>query len=119
MFKPAFGPDPYFTLLPDNLIICLARFRTTNNVLPVNRMRYDGIPRNERICVKCTMNDVADEFHYLFVCPHFNTIRKQCLSPYFLNRPNVVKYEHLMSSKNRKVLSKLKVFIVNISSELI
>ena len=90
MFKPSFGLDPYFTLLPDNFVICLARFRTTNNVLPVNRLRYNATPRHERICEKCTLNDIADEFHYLFVCPYFNILRKQCLARYYLHRPNVL-----------------------------
>ena len=47
MFKPTFKTDPYFTLLPDSCVISLARFRTTNNVLPVNRLRFDRIPHRE------------------------------------------------------------------------
>ena len=37
--------------------------------MPVNRLRYQNIPRYDRKCEKCDLNEIGDEFHYLFVCP--------------------------------------------------
>ena len=118
MFKPTFGSDPFFTSLPDNCVICLARFRTTNNVLPVHRLRFDRIPRRERTCEKCTLQDVGDEFHYIFVCPFFDALRKQNLPRYFFDKPNVLKYHKLMSTKKRGLLLKLKHFVCRLRMEL-
>ena len=70
MFKPSFGADPYYLVLPQNYMFTILRFRTTNNNLPVNKLRYENIPRNDRICDKCNMHDVADDFYYLFVWMH-------------------------------------------------
>ena len=47
------------------------QFRNTNNNLPVNRRRFEGIAGNERICHKCDIGEVGDEYHYLFSCPFF------------------------------------------------
>ena len=118
MFKPTFGPDPFVAMLPNNCVISLMKFRTTNNILPVNRQRYEGIPRNERLCDKCNLHDVADEFHYLFVCPFFSKIRNECIPKYFITHPNTVKYNHLLSAKNKHLLLKLKKFITVLSNEL-
>ena len=66
MFKTMFVQERYISLLPTNLAIRLARFRTTNNSLPVNKLRFDAIPRDERLCQKCPQREVGDEFHYIF-----------------------------------------------------
>ena len=79
MIKNNFGQERYLSILPYNCIISLIRFRTTNNSLPVNVQRYYNIDRIYRTCDKCTSNDVADEFHYLFVCPYFTSIREKCI----------------------------------------
>ena len=118
MFKPVFCQEPFFTLLPDNYVISLTRFRTTNNALPVNQLRFNGVPRHERMCDKCTSRDVADEFHYLFVCPFFGESRKKFLPSRYVSRPNTLKFHQLFSSNNKKLLLKLKHFIVRISKDL-
>ena len=117
MFKTVFVQERYISLLPTNLAIKLARFRTTNNSLPVNILRYDAIPRNERLCQKCQQREVGDEFHYIFCCPYFDAKRKGCLSPYFHRRPNAIKFNELFNS-NKKTLLKLAHFVDFIEKEL-
>ena len=111
MFKTSFCVEPYYLMLPYNYMITMFKFRTTNNNLPVNTLRYTDTPRNERICGKCNLLDVADEFHYLFACPFFDADRKRYLPKYFLNRPSAYKFQTLFTSKKRKVLIKLRHFI--------
>ena len=116
MFKPSFGADPYYLVLPQNYMFTILKFRTTNNNLPVNKLRYENLPRNERICDKCNKNDVADEFHYLFVCPFFDALRKKHLPLYYFVRPNAYKFNVLMSSGNKPLLIRLKHFITAIDN---
>ena len=116
MFKPTFGQERYITLLPTNLAIKLARFRTTNNLLPVNRLRFDHISRNERLCQKCQMEEIGDEFHYIFCCPYFEAKRKACLPQYFQKRPNAIKFNKLFNS-NKKTMLKLTHFVEYVNNE--
>ena len=71
--------DPYNTKLPSTCALTLFKFRVTDNYLPVNRLRYNNIQRHERKCVKCDLNEVGDEFHYLFNCPFLSDERKECI----------------------------------------
>jgi len=117
MFKTAFGQEKYIKLLPTNLAIKLARFRTTNNFLPVNRLRFENVPRDERLCTKCEMGEIGDEFHYVFCCPYFNAKRKECLPAYFLRRPNAIKFNELFNAK-KKTLLKLVHYVEFLNREL-
>ena len=49
-------------------------------------------------------NDTGDEFHYLFVCNHFKSERKNFLMPYFYKRPNIIKIKELLSTENENPL---------------
>ena len=118
MFKESFGQDPYFTLLPQDCVLTLLKFRTTNNQLPVNVLRYQDVTRNERICQKCDLGDVADEFHILFTCTFFKRKREELIPTFYRNRPNSIKYKALMQCVEKKVLLKLKRFITIVNREL-
>ena len=117
MFKPAFGQERYISLLPTNLAIKLARFRTTNNMLPVNKLRFENVPRNERICQKCEMNEIGDEFHYLFCCLFFDIKQRACIPGFYRIRPNAIKFNKLFNS-NKKTMLKLTHFIDFVQKEL-
>ena len=118
MFKDSFEQNCFFTLLPNDCIIKLVKFRTTNNKLPVNRQRYSDVPRNERICDKCDLLEIGDEFHYIFTCPFFADIRQKCLTPYYYKRPNSIKYKHLFSTQRKPTLLKLCHLLTCINNNL-
>ena len=118
LFKESFKQEPFIHSLPTNCTITLIRFRTTNNSLPVNKLRYDNIDRAERICTKCNLNDIGDEFHYLFICPSFKRQRSELLPEYFIKRPNTLKYKELFNSEDKSVMLKLKRFICILDNTL-
>jgi hypothetical protein len=51
--------------------------------------RYNKTPRNERFCKKCNTDEIEDEMHFLLLCNHFETERKNILvageNNFFLN----------------------------------
>eukprot|EP00884_Botryococcus_braunii_P013032 jgi/Botrbrau1/2172/Bobra.101_2s0012.1 len=53
------------------------RFRLGCHDLPVDTGRRQGIRRDERICTRCSLEMVGDEFHFLFICPLLEHIRSQ------------------------------------------
>ena len=118
MYKNVFGQDSYLSLLPQDCVLTLAKFRTTNNALPINKLRYTNVPRIERLCSKCDLNEVGDEYHYLFICPHFLANRLRLLPKFFYVRPNANKYHILMSTNKKILLLKLKHFVTIIETDL-
>lgn len=55
----------------------LLRFRTSNHSLSIETGRYCNpkIPRTERLCQHCELNEVEDENHLLFNCSLYSDIR--------------------------------------------
>ena len=46
----------------------VTKFRLSNHKLPVERMRYGEVDREDRKCTVCNRNEVGDEWHYLTKC---------------------------------------------------
>ena len=55
------------------------RLRTSSHRLNIELGRYQGIPRHDRLCNKCSANVVEDELHFLLECSKFTEDRKQML----------------------------------------
>ena len=117
IFKNEFILEPYIKILPKSCAVSLIRFRTTNNNVPLNKLRYLNIPKDDRICTKCCMTELGNEYHYLFVCPYFEDTRRNCLPLSFYYIPNLINYKNLMNSKSKEVLLKLKHLIEIINVE--
>jgi hypothetical protein len=117
MFKDNFEVEKYLAILPVNVAKVITKFRTLNHKLPVQKGRFTGIPRHERICRHCT-SDLGDEFHYIFICPFFKNERNLFLRKYFFIRPNSIKYKELFSSHNKSTLLKLYKFIQQIMNSM-
>ena len=47
-------------------------------MFPINMElgRYQGIPREQRLCPLCDIDKVEDELHILFDCPRYCELRK-------------------------------------------
>ena len=63
IFKTTFTLEKYVTEMPLKSAITLAKFRTTNNKLPIKKGRWDDTNRNLRICNLCNKNALGDEYH--------------------------------------------------------
>jgi hypothetical protein len=55
----------------------ITRLRITAHRLQIERGRYQGIPNEERQCLRCDSSDIDDEKHFLFSCSHLNEERKK------------------------------------------
>ena len=97
---------------PDRITLC--KFRCGNHRLPITTGRYTGINREDRTCPLCNSNDIADEFHFIFICTYFAETRNALLKPNFKRRPNTVKMHQLFNSKDKVQLKNLAKFIKTI-----
>ena len=59
---------------PCNLIDFM-RFRCGSHSLAIATGRWHNCPREERICQKCTANEVEDEYHVMFRCSAYEYLR--------------------------------------------
>lgn len=116
VIKVDYGMECYLVKLQKNMRIVLARLRTLNNKLPVNVGRYNGISRQNRLCNKCDVGAVGDEYHVLFVCTDRDILRLRAryLPEYFTHTPNNFKYISLMQNTNVKVLQNLSLFFKSV-----
>ena len=71
LYKVKFEMEKYLADLNESLAIPLCKFRTSNHLLEVEKLRYIEplIPKYQRICNKCNLQVVRNEFHNLLVCP--------------------------------------------------
>ena len=108
-----FEESIYFGFLETelNATNCEIKFRTGNHKLPVETGRWDGTDVSDRKCPLCSINDIGDEYHYLFKCPHFTSERSKYIKPYYYRRPNMLKFGELFRSTNVSLLTKLGKFV--------
>ena len=62
------------------------------------------------LCTLCNLLLQGDEYQYVLICPYFRN-RDQYLKPYYYIRPNLLKFEQLFCSTNRKTQSRLAKFV--------
>ena len=63
----------------------LLRFRLGAHDLGVAVGRWHGVSRADRMCNRCSLGCIDDEFHMVFECTHYNSARAQftCLFDQF------------------------------------
>ena len=68
-FKTNFGIEKYLSLLksPEHRKN-FARLRISAHRLRIEQGRYQGTPRQNRTCIRCSSHEVDDEKHFLFSC---------------------------------------------------
>ena len=103
--------DSYLQILEPPHVYYFIKFITSNHRLPVETGRFNGIDYNNRICPKCCLNDLGDEYHYLFKCPLFKQERDRYIPSIFRKCPSMQKYKDMLSSKNEIVLRKICIFM--------
>ena len=56
---------------------------------PIEIGRWNGIPKNERICHLCH-TEIGDEFHFLFICQkeEIKVLREKFIPNYYVNFPS-------------------------------
>ena len=112
MFKINFELERYLSVVNiRKYLIVLCKFRCSNHQLQIELGRHMGVPREERFCNYCKKNcnlfQVEDEFHFLCVCPQYNTLRSQ----YIKTPRNYYEFIHIMCSKDEKTIVNLACFV--------
>ena len=111
-YKANIVREPFIAQLPERFAIALVKFRCNNHKLPIEQGRKLGIPREERLCRKCDLNVIGDEFHLIMECPAVLEKRIRYIPKSFREVKSTYNFCRLMSSKKRKVSLKLAKFLI-------
>lgn len=112
IFKHDFEREKYLNCIPENKYkIALTRLRTSSHNLAIETGRYDGTPREMRVCQSCTMNVVEDEYHFSLVCPRYRALHIKYLKQYYCHWPTLQKFDSLLSTSHKKTIYNLAKFV--------
>ena len=111
MFKSEFKLENYLINLPFPSRKLLAKFRCRNHKLPIEKDCHLGLPREQRLCKKCDLSEIGDEFHYLFRCNYFVKERRKYIKCKYYNFPSTLKFEELMCKQDMPSMLNLCRFI--------
>ena len=90
-----------------NIIGCLS-----SHQLCIETGKHREVERNERKCVLCDLNDIEDEYHFVYICPVYYNLRRQYFQKYFYVRPSVYIFIALLNSSKSKVLNNLALYLM-------
>ena len=110
-YKQEFEREKYIYQLPDKYVYSLCKFRCSNHRLPIEIGRRLGLDRKNRICQKCNMKVVGDEFHFIMECPSMDSTRNQLIPSKFSSPKSVFNFCKLFTA-NRKTQLNLSKFIM-------
>ena len=68
----------YITDIQPKFYVPIARYRTANDRLLLERGSWNDTPRSQRVWTLCNRNELGDEFHYLFECGFFKKL-EECI----------------------------------------
>ena len=57
----------------------LAKFRTSNHDLAIEKGRHAKLERHMRMCNMCNLGCVEDEYHFILICPKYEYLREKYL----------------------------------------
>ena len=75
-YKTTMEFEEYIDLLPKKLRFALASLRLSSLKLRIETGRYpqNRIDRVQRKCLSCNVNDLEDEYHFVYICPTYNDL---------------------------------------------
>jgi hypothetical protein len=103
IFKTKFILEPYLLSLPENLRRKMSKFRCRNVKIPIELGAHRNIPREDRKCTLCELDELGDEYHYVFMCPFFTKERHNFVKKYFWDKPSAPKLCELLNSKGKNL----------------
>lgn len=95
----------------------MSKLRVSAHSLKIEKGRYQGIPRHDRTCPRCSNGEVEDEIHFLLQCNALRNERHKLLLCINQNCPNFNelsikdRFIWLMNNENKEILCELCAFI--------
>ena len=91
--------------------LSLTKFRCSAHRLMIEEGRHLNIEKQDRLCNKCNMHAIENEYHFLLVCPFYRKTRADILPRYYCHWPTLHKFKTLLTCPQSSVIIKLAKFI--------
>ena len=111
MFKTEFRLEKYLTHLNFYERLIMSKFRCRSNLLPVTYNRLNNRSYEDQQCPLCNDGENGDEFHYLFMCSHFEEERSIFLPDHFIRGTPDDYMKNLLQSEEKGILKNLVKFM--------
>ena len=105
--------EEYLNTSPISLCSHLCRLRTSAHSLRIQTGRFSNnrTPRNERVYLLCNMNEVEDEFHFMFICPKYSILRRKYIDNYYFRSPSMYKLVELFIKQEKRIILNVAHYI--------
>ena len=111
--KYSYQPAPYlYKVLNKKYRNAISKLRLSSHPLLVETGRYTGVPREQRKCTLCELNDIEDEYHFVLRCSKYQTLRDVYIPRYYSRNPSMFKFITLLNCDKLKTLNNLAVYII-------
>ena len=87
----------------------ISQFRISAHDLEIERGRYSGIDRNDRICKLCGRT-VENEFHFVLICIIYKDLRQKYIPIEFRRSPSIYKLNKLMNVSDESKIFNLALY---------
>ena len=108
IFKVNFEIERYLLEVPFKLRKAMTSFRCRSNRLPIETGAFANVPREDRVCTLCDLNEIGDEYHYIFNCPCFVIQRKQYLDASLIKNASTLKMNEMFNQVGENMLGLCK-----------
>ena len=85
--KKQFSFEKYLDIMGKEDRIPMTCIRLSNHNFPIEKLRYQKVEREKRICSICNLNEIGNEMHYLVKCGNTNITN---LRDKFINNINQI-----------------------------
>ena len=104
-YKDVFKYEQYLS----NVVIpkfrkALTCLRLSSHDLLIEKGRHINLPRHERLCTYCDLEEIEDEFHFTLKCPFYSEIRQKYLPGFYITNCSRFNFYKLMSETSDSVL---------------
>ena len=109
-YKRNFKFETYIDNLNFDIRKIVSRFRLSNHILPIEKLRYENVKREERLCNVCNLNTIGNENHYMLWCQNneIKAIRENFVTKTIkivpelikMDEKNIIKYCLIMADSN-------------------
>ena len=119
--KQSFHMEPHLSLTNFHHRQAICKIRISAHNLMIEFGRYHkpkAIPREERLCRNCNLNEVENEIHFLTLCSKYETERTELYKNISLKNANFAtlndtnKALWLLSQEREHVLTELAFYIL-------
>ena len=102
--------ENYLISLPADLRRALCHFRCINHKFPIEKGRFWGVDRDERLCDLCNKNALGMNFITFLNVSFSKMNEKKFLPRQFIVHPNSVKLHDLLNTDDNRVLFQFAKF---------